>query len=103
MGIFDVLRRRGLRSPHGIRCNGKRLSDILAAHEQFARGKEAGSRADLAGADLSRADLRGTDMRRAGFYEANLSRVKRDTDTRANDIFAKRMRFHPRLPAERAS
>ena len=58
---------------------------------------------NFAQADLSRADLRGTDMRRAGFYEANLSRVKRDTTTRANEIFAKRMRFHPRLPVERAS
>jgi uncharacterized protein YjbI with pentapeptide repeats len=56
---------------------------------------------NFAQADLSRADLRGTDMRKAGFYEANLSRVKRDTSTRASDIFAKRMRFHPRLPAER--
>jgi uncharacterized protein YjbI with pentapeptide repeats len=47
----------GLRSPDRIRHNGKRLSDILAAHAKFVRGDESGVRADLAGADLSRADL----------------------------------------------
>ncbi len=58
---------------------------------------------NFAQADLSRADLRGADVRQAGFYEANLARVKRDTSTRATDIYTLRMRFHPRLSTERAS
>ena len=47
----------GLKKIKNITHNGKRLSDILAAHELFFSGKDGGSRADLSGANLSGADL----------------------------------------------
>ena len=47
----------GLRKAKSIQHNGKRLTEIIEAHERFFRGKEGGERADLAGADLSRALL----------------------------------------------
>ena len=72
MSILDFLRGEGPRSPHSIRHNGKRLSEILAAHEQFVRGKEGGVRADLAGADLTRANLFRANLAYADLQGANL-------------------------------
>lgn len=78
-----------------VRGVGSRFVAANLTHSKMMDG-------NFAQADLSRADLGGSDMRRAGFYEANLSRVKRDTATRADGIFTRRMRFLPRLPATRA-
>lgn len=63
---------RNLRSPNSIRHNGKRLSDILAAHEKFIRGDETGTRADLTGADLSRANLEKANLAYVNFHGAVL-------------------------------
>src|SRR5882724_5669624 len=61
-----------LKKPKSITHNGKRLSDILDAHERFFRGKEGGEQADLAGADLSHADLQGVNLSGAILRHANL-------------------------------
>src|ERR1700674_2463498 len=53
MGILDIFKSDGLRSPAGVRHNGKHLSEILAQHAKFVRGDETGARAELSGADLS--------------------------------------------------
>ena len=52
----------GLRKPKSIKHHGKRVAEILEAHERFFRGQEGGVRADLSGADLSRADLGGANL-----------------------------------------
>src|SRR5579885_1060704 len=62
----------GLKKPKSIKHNGKRLSDILEAHECFFRGKEGGARADLSGADLSGADLSGVNLAGAILRNVNL-------------------------------
>src|SRR5882724_3935832 len=61
-----------LKKPKSITHNGKRLSDILDAHERFFRGKGDGEQADLAGADLSHADLQGVNLSGAILRHANL-------------------------------
>ena len=72
MSIFSALTGGGLRSPQKIRLNGKTLSDILAAHALFVRGKDGGTRAELAGVDLSRADLHKANLAYADLQGANL-------------------------------
>jgi uncharacterized protein YjbI with pentapeptide repeats len=62
----------GLRKAKSIQHNGKKLTEIIEAHERFFRGKEGGARADLAGADLSRADLQGINLSGAILRGANL-------------------------------
>src|SRR6266568_2533162 len=62
----------GLRKPKSIKHNGKKLTEILQAHERFFRGREGGARADLAGADLSHADLSGLNLSGAILRNANL-------------------------------
>ena len=42
----------GLTKPKSIKHNGKKVSDILVAHERFFSGKDGGERADLTGANL---------------------------------------------------
>src|ERR1700723_713405 len=81
MSIFSALTGGGLRSPQKIRLNGKTLSDILAAHALFVRGKDGGTRAELAGVDLSRADLHKAnrayaDLQGANLEDANLREAK---------------------------
>ena len=86
----------GLKKTKSITHNGKRLSDVLAAHELFFSGKDGGSRADLSGANLSRADLtsvnltgaslrgtnlEGSDLRRARLTVADLSGANRAKPT----------------------
>jgi Pentapeptide repeats (8 copies) len=71
----------GLRKLKSIKHNGKRLSDILEAHQLFFSGKDGGTRADLSGADLSRADLSGVNLsgailRQANFSEADLRKAR---------------------------
>ena len=61
-----------MRSPKNIHHNGKRLSEILAAHEKFIRGDETGTRADLTGADLSGAGLERANLAYVNFHDANL-------------------------------
>jgi len=51
---------------------GKRLSEILEAHQLFFSGKDGGVRADLDGADLSGADLSGGKFKRRALQNANL-------------------------------
>ncbi len=91
----------GLRKAKSIIHNGKRLTEILDAHDRFFRGKDGGARADLTGADLSSADLgginlsgailrnanlEGTDLRRAKLPGADLSGAKlRRADLRNKD------------------
>ena len=62
----------GLRKPKSIKHNGKKLTDILEAHELFFRGKDGGARADLTGADLANADLSGVNLTGAILRNANL-------------------------------
>src|SRR5258705_11594080 len=45
-----------LKQTKNISHGGKRVSEILEAHERFFSGREHGIRADLSGADLSGAD-----------------------------------------------
>ena len=47
----------GLKKTKSIKHGGKRVSEILAAHERFFSGKPGGARADLSGANLRGADL----------------------------------------------
>ncbi len=51
----------GLNKPKSVKHNGKRLSEILEAHDKFFSGKDGGVRADLTGANLSGTDLSGTE------------------------------------------
>src|SRR5438445_2146481 len=55
-----------------ISHNGKRLTDILAAHQRFFLGQANGERCDLTGADLARADLQGVNLSGALLGKANL-------------------------------
>ena len=52
----------GLKKAKSIKHNGKKLAEILEAHDRFFRGHDGGTRADLAGADLSGADLSGVNL-----------------------------------------
>jgi hypothetical protein len=52
----------GLRKLKSLKHNGKRLTDILDAHQRYWASKEGGVRADLTGADLSGADLSKLDL-----------------------------------------
>ena len=52
----------GLKKAKSITHNGKKLTEILEAHERFFRGQDGGQRANLAGADLSGADLGGVNL-----------------------------------------
>src|SRR5271170_713898 len=72
MGILDALKPGGLRSPKSLRHKGKRVSDILEAHDRFIRGDQSGARADFSGADLSHADFAGKSLAYANFQGANL-------------------------------
>ncbi len=91
MGILDIFKSDGLRSPASVRHNGKHLSEILAQHAKFVRGDETGARAELSGADLSRvnfykvnltyanlqgANLEGASLREAKLASADLSKAK---------------------------
>src|ERR1700730_18854056 len=59
MGLLDLIAGgKGLRKPTRIRHQGKKLSEILEAHNNHFLGKTGGQRADLTGADLRLADLR---------------------------------------------
>src|SRR5947207_14119911 len=62
----------GLNKPKSIKHSGKRLSDILEAHDKFFSGKEGGARADLTGANLSGVDLSGANLTGAILQNANL-------------------------------
>ena len=62
----------GLKKPKSIKHNGKKLTEILEAHELFFRGKDGGARADLTGADLSNADLSGLNFSGAILRNARL-------------------------------
>ena len=75
MSIFSALKGGGLRSPEKIRLNGKTLSEILAAHALFVRGKDGGVRADLRKADLTEANLSGADLTEAQAGGAELFRA----------------------------
>jgi hypothetical protein len=70
LGLFG--KRTRLRSPKRIRHNGRRLTEILAAHERFIKGQEGGTRGDLTGADLARADFRAANLTGAILCGANL-------------------------------
>jgi len=52
----------GLKKPKSIKHNGRRVSEILEAHDKFFSGKDGGARADLTGANLSGADLSGANL-----------------------------------------
>ena len=58
------------------------------------------TRADFAGASLARADVRGTDLSDSSFYEADIARVRSDTQTRYERVQRTRVRFHPRRTPE---
>src|SRR6266700_750461 len=65
-----------LKKTTNIHHGGKRVSEILEAHERFFSGKKDGIRADLTGADLSgveffRCYLSNTNFRRALLRNAN--------------------------------
>ena len=62
----------GLRKLKSIKHNGKRVADILEAHQQFFSGKEGGARADFTGADLSNGDFTGANLAGAILRNANL-------------------------------
>jgi uncharacterized protein YjbI with pentapeptide repeats len=63
----------GLKKAKSITHNGKKLTEILEAHERFFRGQDGGERANLAGADLSGADLSGVNLSGAILTGANLA------------------------------
>jgi uncharacterized protein YjbI with pentapeptide repeats len=73
MGITDIFKLSGRRSPRSIRHKGKRVSQILEAHERFVRGDETGARADFSGAKLSNADFGRANLAYADFHGANLN------------------------------
>src|SRR5579872_617267 len=58
-----------------IRHKGKKLKDILEAHEKFHKGHPGGERADLAGADLSGQDLKKRDLTGANLAGSNLRKA----------------------------
>ncbi len=58
-----------------IRHKGKKLKDILDAHEKFHKGYPGGERADLSGADLSKADLKKRDLTGANLAGSNLRKA----------------------------
>ncbi|RDJ93462.1 hypothetical protein B4Q13_21740, partial [Lacticaseibacillus rhamnosus] len=61
-------------------------TEILAAHENFFRGKDGGARADLTGADLSNDDLSGLNLSGAILRNANLEgAVMRDVLPRRSE------------------
>ena len=62
----------GLRKLKSLKHNGKKLVDILEAHERYWASKEGGARADLTGADLSGADLSKLNLAGAILQNANL-------------------------------
>ena len=51
-----------LKKTKSIMHGGKRVSEILEAHQLFFAGKDGGVRADLSGANLSGADLSGANL-----------------------------------------
>src|SRR5260221_14448579 len=64
-----------------ITHGGKRVSEILEAHQLFFSGKDGGVRADLqaanpSGADLEGANLSGALMQNANLEGANLRKAK---------------------------
>jgi len=62
----------GLRKLKQLKHNGRKVTDILEAHERFWSGKQGGARADLGGADLSGADLSKLNLAGANLRGANL-------------------------------
>ena len=42
MGILDVIKGSRLRAAGRVRHNGKRVTEILEAHDRFVRGDETG-------------------------------------------------------------
>ena len=95
-----------------IRHKGKKLKDILEAHEKFHKGHAGGERADLSGADLSRADLKkrdltganlaGSNLRKADLRGAKLSHAdlsRADMRQVLNDKVKRREAFRPFAPA----
>ena len=76
MGLLDLLSggaAKGLRKPKNIRHGGRRLSEILEAHQHFCSGREGGVRADLSAADLRLADLHQANLTGAILAGANLA------------------------------
>lgn len=71
---FETTRKgyMGLRKLKELRHNGKKVVEILDAHERFWSGKVGGARADLSGADLSGADLSKLNLAGANLRGANL-------------------------------
>src|SRR6266702_8274042 len=67
-----IWRFMALKKTTNIHHGGKRVSEILEAHERFFSGKKDGIRADLTGADLSGADLSGANLSGAILQNANL-------------------------------
>ena len=63
------------RKAETIRHKGKKLKDILDAHEKFHKGHPGGERADLSGADLSGADLKKRDLTGANLAGSNLRKA----------------------------
>ena len=61
-----------LRKATNIRHNGKKLEDILDAHEKYHKGHPGGERADLSGANLSRMDFKKRDLTGALFVGCRL-------------------------------
>src|SRR3979490_2794127 len=75
-------RRARLRKATNIRHKGKKLEDILDAHEKYHKGHPGGERADLSGADLSRMDFKKRDLTGALFVGCRL----RGADFRGSNI-----------------
>jgi uncharacterized protein YjbI with pentapeptide repeats/predicted nucleic acid-binding protein len=65
-------RNMGLRKLKSLKHNGKKLVDILEAHQRYWASKQGGARADLTGADLSGADLSKLNLAGAVLRNANL-------------------------------
>ena len=61
-----------MKSPKSIRHKGKRVSEIIEAHQRFVRGDETGARADLSGADLKGVNLENMNLDLVNFQGANL-------------------------------
>src|SRR5258708_5482540 len=61
-----------LKKTKSITHGGKRVSEILEAHQLFFSGKDGGVRADLSGANLSGADLGGVNLNGAALQIPHL-------------------------------